>query len=145
MRGVVHSVYDRMAALLAGISLIYVVIHTALLSVHELFRGGARIGNALYEVFLAYFVSYILYLIVVALPRERDRCTSRPIIREAVSHIIGDESVVRGVLQQPTNTDIEAAAEPDFYDLCKKKNPADGPERAYITETGTVVVQHITV
>jgi hypothetical protein len=144
MRGVVHSAYDRVAVILAIISLIFVGVHTALLDVRELFSGAAQIGSVLYDFFLAYFVSYIFYLIVVALPRQRDLHTSQPMIREAVRQIVGDESVVMSALGQPISNDIESAAELNITDLCQKKDPKDGPERAYLTGKG-VVVQKVTV
>jgi len=59
-------------------ALAFVVAHTALLSVHELFPGGARIGEVVFELAVAYIGAWTFNLLVVVLPqlRSRDRVLS---------------------------------------------------------------------
>lgn len=50
-----------------------VIVRTALLSVPELFTGGAALGNVIYDLAIAYVAAWAFNLLVVILPRLRDR------------------------------------------------------------------------
>jgi hypothetical protein len=52
---------------------ICVIVRTALLSVPELFSDGAAIGDVVYDLAIAYVAAWVFYLLVVILPRLRDR------------------------------------------------------------------------
>lgn len=54
-------------------SAVFVVTRTALLSFRQLFPGGARIGEALFGLAIAYIGAWIFNLLVVVLPRIRNR------------------------------------------------------------------------
>jgi hypothetical protein len=54
-------------------SLVFVVARTALLSVRELFPGGARIGDVVFELALVYVGAWMFNLLVVVLPQLRSR------------------------------------------------------------------------
>ena len=64
---------QRTVTLLFGVSLLFVVIRTALLSVPEFFPSGARIGEVLFELAIAYIGAWVFNLLVVILPRLHDR------------------------------------------------------------------------
>jgi hypothetical protein len=136
VQGLIHATYDRVAAVMALIALVFVVAHAALANVREVFAGGAVIGDLLYDFFLAYLASYVFYVIVVALPKLRDRRTYLPVVFAGVDRIIGDEQVVLGELGHPMMADPRQATEPDIPELCRHKNPKDGPQRAYLTSSG---------
>jgi hypothetical protein len=136
LRDLIHSGYDRVAAAIALTALAFVVAHAALLNVKEIFAGGARIGDLLYDFFLAYLASYVFYVIVVAFPRIRDRRTCRTMVFTGVDRIIGDEITVLYELGHPRVNNPSEVAEPDLPELCGKKNPQEGPQRAFLTPTG---------
>jgi hypothetical protein len=64
---------QRTVTLLFFISLLFVVIRTALLSVPELFPGGARVGEVFFELAIAYIGAWFFNILVVILPRLHDR------------------------------------------------------------------------
>lgn len=47
--------------------------HVVLANVTELFEGGARIGDLLYDLAIAYVGAFLFYILVVRLPLVRDR------------------------------------------------------------------------
>lgn len=77
-------------------SLVFVACRTALLSVHELFPGGARIGEVVFELALAYVAAWMFNLLVVVLPQLR----SRDRVLAAVGRVISKLADVG--LQMPT-------------------------------------------
>ena len=54
-------------------SVVFVVARTALLSVSELFPGGARIGEVVFDLAVAYIAAWLFNLLVVVLPQLRSR------------------------------------------------------------------------
>src|SRR3989442_1721310 len=58
---------------LFAVAVIFVIVRTALLSVPEVFPGGARIGEVLFELSVAYIAAWFFNLLVVVLPRRRSR------------------------------------------------------------------------
>lgn len=59
-------------AVLVG-SLTLVIARTALLSTPEVFPGGARIGEVLFDLAMAYVAAWMFNLLVVVLPQLRNR------------------------------------------------------------------------
>ena len=53
--------------------MIFVIARTALLTVPEAFPGGAALGDVIYDLAIAYVGAWLFNLLVVILPRLRDR------------------------------------------------------------------------
>jgi hypothetical protein len=73
-----HNIYrelmkQRVVTGLFVCSVLFVVVRTALLSVPELFPGGARIGEVVFELAIAYIGAWFFNLLVVVMPQLRSR------------------------------------------------------------------------
>ena len=55
------------------LAVIFVIVRTALLSVPEMFSRGAAIGSVIYDLAIAYIGAWAFNLLIVILPRLRDR------------------------------------------------------------------------
>lgn len=55
------------------LALLCVILRTVLLSVPEIFTGGADLGNVIYDLAIGYAAAWFFNLLVVILPRVRDR------------------------------------------------------------------------
>jgi hypothetical protein len=64
---------ERTVTLLFGLAVAFVIARTALLSVHQFFAAGARSGDVLFELAVAYIGAWIFNLLIVVLPRMRTR------------------------------------------------------------------------
>lgn len=64
---------QRFVTALFVLAVIFVIVHAALLSVPEMFSGGAALGNVIYDLAIAYVGAWAFNLLVVILPRLRDR------------------------------------------------------------------------
>lgn len=60
----------------------------------ELFIGGAKIGDIVYNLSLDYIASYIFYLLVVYLPEQRNKKNIYPYIRTQTDKIITRPSLI---------------------------------------------------
>ncbi len=102
-------------------SLVFMVGRTALLSVRELFPGGARIGDVVFELALAYVAAWMFNLLVVVLPQLR----SRDLVLAAVGRVISKLADVG--LKMPT-----AMAQGAQIPAPEQTLPTEG----WLTETG---------
>ncbi len=66
---------QRVVSLLFLGSVAFVIARTVLLSVHELFPGGAQIGEIIFDLAIAYIAAWIFNLLIVVMPQldSRDR------------------------------------------------------------------------
>jgi hypothetical protein len=64
---------ERVVTVFFIASAVFVVARTALLSFHQFFPSGARIGDVIFELAIAYIGAWIFNLLVVVLPRIRSR------------------------------------------------------------------------
>jgi hypothetical protein len=65
-----------------------------LASVHELFRGGAKIGELVSALCFAYVTSYVFYFVVQHVKNQRDRDNLYPYIAMWTARIAGDAKAV---------------------------------------------------
>lgn len=72
--------------------------HVLLANVPEVFRGGARIGDLLYDFAIAYVGAFIFYLLVVRVPLRRDRRTIYRHLAELIGHAVGEARNFIGAL-----------------------------------------------
>lgn len=102
----------------------FVVIRTALLSVPELFPGGARIGEVFFELAIAYIGAWFFNVLVVVLPRLHDR--------DAVME--GAGIVIRrlGTVGLRIRRDLKLPSKPESWDV-KMDSCADGVREKFKT------------
>ena len=55
------------------LAVLFVILRTVLLSIPQIFSGGAALGNVIYDLAVAYAAAWFFNLLVVILPRLRDR------------------------------------------------------------------------
>lgn len=110
--------------------------HVLLANVPEVFRSGARWGDVLYDLAIAYTVAFTFYLLVVRAPLRRDRANVYEylgslifrIAREA-THLVYDLNRAAGV-DGRRDTTLE-----NITDICRRLRP-EGRTRQQLTEFG---------
>jgi hypothetical protein len=55
------------------LAVLFVILRTVLLSIPQIFSGGAALGSVIYDLAVAYAAAWFFNLLVVILPRLRDR------------------------------------------------------------------------
>lgn len=110
-------------------SVLFVVARTALLSVPQLFPGGARIGEVVFELAIAYIGAWLFNLLVVVLPQLRSRtrvlaAVGRVITKMADVGLTMPADLARGAqLQVPETTPPSE----DWLTSTGKRLPLGGP------------------
>ena len=115
---------QRTVTLLFLISLMFVAIRTALLSVPELFPGGARMGEVFFELAIAYLGAWIFNVLVVILPRMHDR--------DAVMEGAGIVIKRLGTIGLRIRRDLKLPFEPESWDM-NMDSCADGVREKFAT------------
>ena|ERR1022692_3379831 len=64
---------QRLVSWLLLVAAVCVAARQSLLSVHQIFPGGAEVGEVVFDVAMGYIVAWIFNLLVVVLPRLHDR------------------------------------------------------------------------
>ena len=110
-------------------SAVFVIVHTVLLSVHELFPGGARIGDVAFELALAYIGAWIFNLLVIVVPRLHDRDRVLDGTGRLVSGICGVGLAMPVALARGAQieTPQEKVPSEEWLAAVGKRLPLDGP------------------
>jgi len=92
---------------LLWIALVYNLFqHVFLANVDEIFCGGARLGDLLYEIAVAYSVAFVFYLLVVRLPALRDRENTYRLVQPLTMRIISQAQNLMNMLTQAADKQV---------------------------------------
>jgi hypothetical protein len=110
-------------------SVLFVVVRTALLSVPEIFPGGARIGEVVFELAVAYIGAWLFNLLVVVLPQLRSRtrvlaAVGRVITKLADVGLTMPTDLARGAQVPAPETTLPSE---DWLTRTGKRLPLGGP------------------
>lgn len=110
-------------------SLVFVVARTALLSVRELFPGGARIGDVVFELAVAYIGAWMFNLLVVVLPRLRSRDRVLAAVGRVISKLADVGLRMPAAMAQGAQISTPGQAPPseDWLTKTGKRLPLGGP------------------
>jgi hypothetical protein len=127
---------ERTVTLLFGLAVALVIAHTALLSVHQIFADGARIGDVFFELAVAYIGAWIFNLLVVVLPRMRARdrvldAVVKPISRLSATGIRMPASMAQGAAQPAPAEDVPPES---WFTLTGQQLPLRGEAPLYIQD-----------
>src|SRR5581483_953826 len=113
---------------LAALALLVVVLDKFVFyGIHELFSGGARLGEVLYELSLAYLASVVFWLLVVELPRQRTQRTIYERVGPLAMRVAGaGHGLTLSIAQSagsPLTDQDEPLSEERLQQLCSSVGP----------------------
>lgn len=74
--------------------------HVLLANIPELFPGGARLGDLIYDLAIAYVGAFVFYLLVVRIPLRRDRENVYQHLEPLMTRIVQEADELMGTLHQ---------------------------------------------
>ncbi|MFA7511861.1 MAG: hypothetical protein WCZ29_15385 [Mycolicibacterium vanbaalenii] len=125
-----------------GFALLYALAqHVVLANVPERFPGGARLGDLIYDLSIAYAGAFVFYLLVVRIPLRRDRKNHDGHLGWLIWLIVEHAKSLMVTLNRAA--DIEPADRPNTWanvdELCRKigpNSPAPQDQGVELTRTG---------
>lgn len=106
-------------------ALVYCVVEKVLLAnVPEVFRGGARVGELVYDLAIAYVGAFVFYLLVVRLPLRQDRrnvwAHMGPLLERVPSSALGTIQMLNQVAGFSASRENSLAS---VREMCEKIGP----------------------
>jgi hypothetical protein len=128
---------------LAGVALAIAVLRLVFENTHELLVRGAAVGNLLQDLSIAYLAAWIFNLLVVEVPRQRDRA----IVMGFGGRLVGTMTAVSRLLAieilraggRPLLTDDAAITHDDLVAAATKIRPDDKAPMVFIQPDGSMM------
>jgi hypothetical protein len=111
------------------ISVLVIVLHDFVFAGSpELFSGGAKLWDLVYNLGLAIVASYVFFYVNVHLPKLRDRENLRPFMASKTNQVVRDAKTLISVLKKKSEHDFEGEYPPtkeDVSAMCALVKPND--------------------
>jgi hypothetical protein len=113
---------------------IIVITQFVLNDIPEFFKGGANLGNVLFNISMSYWVSYIFYVIVAYLPEEKKRTYVRKHVDALVKDIIKKNNSLKDNMKRHTGNTANMDNDTDIINVMAQiQTNATAPIVAYVS------------
>ncbi|WP_238653915.1 hypothetical protein [Paenibacillus piscarius] len=114
--------------------IIIVITQFVLNDVPEYFRGGANLGNVLFNISMSYLVSYIFYVIVAYLPEENKKTYVRKHVDALVKDIIKYNNTLKDNMKRQTGNTANMNNDTDIINVMSQiQTNATAPIVAFVS------------